>query len=54
MYSGFGWVMNTKSSPCIKVCKLDAMGKYCIGCGRTLDQIKEAGNGKNRGWRRNL
>jgi len=30
-------------SPCVKVCKLDAMGKYCIGCGRTLKQIEEAG-----------
>jgi predicted Fe-S protein YdhL (DUF1289 family) len=27
-------------SPCIKVCKLDAMGRYCIGCGRTIDQIR--------------
>jgi predicted Fe-S protein YdhL (DUF1289 family) len=32
-------------SSCVGICKLDAMGKYCIGCGRTLDQIKEAGNG---------
>jgi predicted Fe-S protein YdhL (DUF1289 family) len=31
-------------SPCVKICKLDAMGKYCIGCGRTLQQIAERGN----------
>jgi len=35
-------------SPCVKVCKLDAMGKYCIGCGRTLKQIEEAGKNDNR------
>lgn len=34
-------------SPCIKVCKLDSTKTYCIGCNRTLKQIKEAGNGKN-------
>jgi len=28
---------------CVKVCTLDATGKYCIGCGRTLKQIEEAG-----------
>lgn len=27
-------------SPCIKVCRLDAMGRYCIGCGRTMEQIR--------------
>jgi predicted Fe-S protein YdhL (DUF1289 family) len=26
-------------SPCNKICTLDARGTYCIGCGRTLDEI---------------
>jgi len=33
-------------SPCVKICKLDPFGKYCMGCGRTIDQIKEAGRKK--------
>ena len=33
-------------SPCVKVCRLDAMGKYCIGCGRTLKQIASWGKRK--------
>ena len=31
-------------SSCIKACKLDPTKTYCIGCNRTLEQIKEAGN----------
>ena len=38
--------MNTKRSPCIGICTLDAMGKYCVGCGRTIGQITSAGIGK--------
>lgn len=30
-------------SPCISVCQMDEDG-YCIGCGRTIDEI--------RGWKR--
>lgn len=26
-------------SPCIKLCKLDKAGKYCVGCFRTIDEI---------------
>jgi len=26
-------------TPCTKVCKLDSATGYCIGCGRTLDEI---------------
>jgi predicted Fe-S protein YdhL (DUF1289 family) len=26
-------------SPCISVCKIDKDG-YCLGCGRTLDEIR--------------
>ena len=28
---------------CRRQCKLDKTKSYCTGCGRTLDQIKEAG-----------
>ncbi|HPI62551.1 MAG TPA: DUF1289 domain-containing protein [Alphaproteobacteria bacterium] len=27
-------------SPCIKVCKLDDSREYCVGCGRTLQEIR--------------
>jgi len=27
------------SSPCIKVCAMDAARGLCVGCGRTLDEI---------------
>ncbi len=27
------------TSPCIGVCRLDAQGKACIGCGRTIAEI---------------
>lgn len=27
------------ASPCIKICKMDEAGKYCIGCKRTLEEI---------------
>ena len=27
------------ASPCISVCVLDATGRYCLGCFRTLDEI---------------
>lgn len=26
-------------SPCIRVCRLDAAGRYCTGCLRTADEI---------------
>jgi len=26
-------------SPCIQLCKLDAMGRYCLGCGRSLTEL---------------
>lgn len=31
--------MTEVASPCIKQCKLDASGRYCTGCLRTLDEI---------------
>ena len=27
------------TSPCISVCELDANGRMCVGCFRTLDEI---------------
>jgi predicted Fe-S protein YdhL (DUF1289 family) len=27
------------SSPCVKICTLDARAGLCLGCGRTLDEI---------------
>lgn len=30
----------TIASPCIKLCQLDAAGQYCIGCQRTLDELR--------------
>lgn len=27
------------SSPCIKVCAVDAKSGWCIGCGRTIKEI---------------
>tara|TARA_E500000331_G_C17227594_1_gene701054 strand:+ start:871 stop:1038 length:168 start_codon:yes stop_codon:yes gene_type:complete len=28
---------------CVKVCTLDSTGKYCTGCGRTIEEITERG-----------
>ncbi|MBS7552995.1 DUF1289 domain-containing protein [Ancylobacter dichloromethanicus] len=27
------------STPCISVCALDAAGRTCLGCGRTVEEI---------------
>ncbi|SCW81766.1 DUF1289 domain-containing protein [Ancylobacter rudongensis] len=29
----------TLSTPCVSVCTLDAAGRHCLGCGRTLEEI---------------
>ena len=26
-------------SPCIDVCDVDSSGQFCIGCGRSMDEI---------------
>jgi len=31
------------SSPCIKVCVIDAAAQICAGCGRSLDEIARWG-----------
>ena len=35
--------MTAASTPCIKVCVIDAVGKLCEGCGRTLAEIAQWG-----------
>jgi predicted Fe-S protein YdhL (DUF1289 family) len=38
-------------SPCIKVCALDAAGRYCMGCFRTAAEIgrwRDASNAEKR------
>jgi predicted Fe-S protein YdhL (DUF1289 family) len=32
--------MGTVPSPCVKVCRMDVDG-FCVGCKRTLDEIRE-------------
>jgi hypothetical protein len=32
-----------QSSPCVSVCKTDPFTMKCVGCGRTLSEIEEAG-----------
>lgn len=27
------------STPCVKLCRIDAASGLCMGCGRTLDEI---------------
>ena len=27
------------STPCVKLCQIDAASGLCLGCGRTLDEI---------------
>jgi predicted Fe-S protein YdhL (DUF1289 family) len=31
------------SSPCVKICTMDARAGICTGCGRTLDEIARWG-----------
>ena len=33
-------------SPCVSICKLDEVTGKCVGCGRTIEQIQDAGNDK--------
>ena len=28
-------------SPCVNICRMDAQNHYCIGCWRTLDEIRQ-------------
>lgn len=31
--------MSEVPSPCVNICDLDNSGEYCLGCGRSLDEI---------------
>jgi uncharacterized protein len=33
----------TVESPCIKVCVMDPISNFCIGCGRTIQEIAQWG-----------
>ncbi len=32
-------MIGTPETPCIKVCKLDPLTGYCLGCYRTIEEI---------------
>ena len=36
----------SQNSPCVSVCKTDPLTMKCLGCGRTLAEIEEAGRPK--------
>lgn len=31
--------MTEMTSPCVNICSLDQSGKYCLGCGRSLNEL---------------
>ena len=33
--------MRTVLTPCVKICELDQYNQICIGCGRTVEQLRE-------------
>ncbi|BBU69474.1 DUF1289 domain-containing protein [Fluviibacter phosphoraccumulans] len=28
-------------SPCVNICRMDTANQYCVGCWRTLDEIRQ-------------
>ena len=28
-------------SPCVAICQMDEANRFCIGCGRTLDELRD-------------
>jgi len=37
-----GWYLGLMYiTPCVQICKIDIELKTCIGCGRTIDEIRE-------------
>lgn len=36
--------MTETLSPCVNLCELDQNGEYCLGCGRSLDEIAAWGS----------
>ena len=35
------YIDNTIPSPCVSVCLLDKTDSYCIGCFRTVDELRD-------------
>lgn len=33
------WRRNEPDSPCVKICLIDPASRFCIGCGRTGEEI---------------
>jgi predicted Fe-S protein YdhL (DUF1289 family) len=33
--------MTQMPSPCVNICSLDQSGKYCLGCGRSLNELAD-------------
>lgn len=50
--------MSTPPSPCVNICRLDASGQWCLGCLRTLEELRQWGSAdaatQRRIWRRIL
>jgi hypothetical protein len=38
------------NSPCTSVCKIDPLTSKCVGCGRTLEEIRIHGLQKYKGY----
>lgn len=34
-----GTVVGNVPSPCVQICQLE--GEYCVGCGRSIDEIRD-------------
>lgn len=39
------------TSPCVKTCRIDDASGFCVGCGRTLDEIAAWGSLSEAGRR---
>lgn len=35
-----------KKSPCVSICKLNEVTGKCVGCGRSIEEIQDAGNNR--------
>ena len=50
--------MSTLPSPCVNICRLDASGQWCLGCLRTLEELRQWGSAdaatQRRIWQRIL
>jgi uncharacterized protein len=39
LFRGLGPVKDDVASPCVNICSLDQSGRWCLGCGRSVDEI---------------